>query len=132
VNRDVWGSGSGSAWNLTVYKYFQWHKWHGLVGNCASLIRKLYHIVSALRHYDGPCRTGEISVGFCRWKFRVKIVHINLDPTRRSCEKCNYSGPSGRYRTCGHAIPVQRSNQLSYHNVNDLSSITRSMHAILQ
>ena len=37
---------------------------------------------------------------------------VALDLTGSSCEKCKYL-PSGRNRTCGPAIPVQRSNQLS-------------------
>ena len=40
------------------------------------------------------------------------FVHL-LDLTRRSCKKCNYR-PSGKNRTCGPAITVQHSNQLSY------------------
>ena len=40
-------------------------------------------------------------------------VQILLDLTRNGCEKCNYTS-SGRNRTCGPAIPVQCSNQLSY------------------
>ena len=39
------------------------------------------------------------------------FIHL-LDLTRSSCEKCNYLS-SGRNRTCGPAIPMQRSNQLS-------------------
>ena len=41
--------------------------------------------------------------------------------TRSSCEKCNYRF-SGRNRTCGPAIPVQRSNQLSYRGQLSLSN----------
>ena len=39
-------------------------------------------------------------------------IHL-LDLTRNSCGKCNYRF-SGRNGTCGPAIPVQGSNQLSY------------------
>ena len=38
--------------------------------------------MSALRQYDGPCRTGEISVDE---NFAVKIVNIYPDLTRSSC-----------------------------------------------
>ena len=41
------------------------------------------------------------------WKF----IYILVDLTRNSCEKCNFLGP---WQESNPAIPVQRSNQLSY------------------
>ena len=46
--------------------------------------------------------------GIFEWKFNTI-----LDLTRSSCEKYNFRS-SDRNRTCGPAIPVQRSDQLRY------------------
>jgi hypothetical protein len=40
-------------------------------------------------------------------------IMYNFRPNQEHCEKCNYKF-SGRNRTCSHAVPVKRSNQLSY------------------
>ena len=52
------------------------------------------------------------------------FIHL-LNLTRSSCEKCNFR-PSGRNPTCGPAIPLQRSNQLSYRGQLSSSKATSS------
>jgi hypothetical protein len=48
--------------------------------------------------------------GFVDGNFVWNFIHL-LDVTRSSFEKCNYQ-PSGRKRTCGPVVAVERSNQL--------------------
>ena len=61
--------------------------------------------------------TNTISKVFIDGKFLGERLYIQFsDISRSRYEKYNYSQyrPSGKNRTCGPAIPVQRSNQLSY------------------
>ena len=66
---------------------------------------------NALHHQEINDHSFEINFQNA-FNFR-SIYCFVLDLTRSNYEKCNYR-PSGRNRTCGPTIPVQRSNQLSY------------------
>ena len=63
--------------------------------------------------------------------YSVVILYTILDPTRNSCEKCNYRAyrPSDRNRICGPVIPVQRSNQLG---VQELVVRDRQLDSVAQ
>jgi hypothetical protein len=77
-----------------------------------NLLQGSYSVT--LMSYD-KCKHKFQDVGrFCRWNFRVSILHILdftfLGLTRSSCEKCNYR-PSGRNRTCDlsyYKLPIKR------------------------
>ena len=54
-----------------------------------------------------------------------------LDLTRSSCEKCD-NRPFLRNRTCGPAIPLQRSNQLTVATEASCRVLTRQLASVAQ
>ena len=68
---------------------------------------------------------------FSYMEFSKANLHTFLELTRNSCENATIYRPTGRNRTCGVEIPIQRSNQLMYSDKQRSMFVLKLKHSFI-